>query len=372
MKTLSGLIFLLLSILLLSLTAAYWAPAYIAHCFLPLQRARTTLLSPLPFSLGDVLYAATACYLLYHIVRFFRRRRQQQQRPGAWRIIRQLLTVVMGFYLLLFVLWGLVYEQPRLARRLGITGMDRVSKEELIAFDSLLVQRLNQLQPGYQSLALQQINPIAAAAYTSRAAGIAVHAKASLLGNGMAYTGIDGYFNPFTGEAQVNGHNPHFMQPFIVAHEMAHQAGVAEEGDANLMAYITCMESRHPTLQYSACLNLWLYAHRKVRGIDSNRANTLKRQLNAVSRAQLDTLKQRQEQFHTFLDDWSAVLFDAYLKLENQKEGLGSYRSVVYSALCWERQRHRPAAARYWNNSGFPVIFAKAYPASARSCCLIP
>ncbi len=55
------------------------------------------------------------------------------------------------------------------------------------------------------------------------------------LGN---YLGFTGYYNPFTGEAQVNTTVPQFLLPNIALHEMGHQIGYAKEDEANFSAYL--------------------------------------------------------------------------------------------------------------------------------------
>jgi hypothetical protein len=158
--------------------------------------------------------------------------------------------------------------------------------------------------------------------------------------------GFGGYFNPFTHEAQVNNLKPNYTSPLTTCHEMAHQTGIAAEDDANLKAYIECVESDEVTFQYSAYFNIWLYAHSKVYQMDSNKANLLKRQLNHITIGHINLLKRRTVRYHTFLDDWSAYIFDWFLKMGDQQDGIVSYQNVVYSALLWEQKQHEIRAKR--------------------------
>src|ERR1044071_7173753 len=104
----------------------------------------------------------------------------------------------------------------------------------------------------------------------------------------MQYLGIQGYYNPFTGEAQVNSALPEFMLPFVVCHEMAHQSGIAAEDDANLLAYAICTSAPDSSFVYSGYFNLWLYTQSKLKQEDSSLAAAMLETLNPASRAQVD------------------------------------------------------------------------------------
>lgn len=144
--------------------------------------------------------------------------------------------------------------------------------------------------------------------------------------------GVDGYYNPFTGEGQILGDLPAFMLPFVLAHEMAHQAGVAAEGDANLVAYTISMMSGDSTFIYSASVNLWLYARRRLYYYDSTYANSTSKLLPPYTRRQLDTLEKMYDKYEGMLSRYSAGIYDSYLKLQHQTNGIKSYSNVVYEA----------------------------------------
>jgi hypothetical protein len=79
----------------------------------------------------------------------------------------------------------------------------------------------------------------------------------SYLGN---YLGFQGYYNPFSGEGQVNTTIPRFLEPFVTAHEIAHQVGYARENEANFVAYLACREYESPAFRYSLYLDMYGYA----------------------------------------------------------------------------------------------------------------
>lgn len=75
--------------------------------------------------------------------------------------------------------------------------------------------------------------------------------KPSVFKNVMGFTGILGYYNPFTAEAQYNSELPSTFLPFTTAHESAHQLGFAREQEANFIGYLIGIHSENMELKYS-------------------------------------------------------------------------------------------------------------------------
>jgi hypothetical protein len=333
------LLVLVVAVVFLNVVSAQYVQWYSSQAFTVLQKLRCVIFNVIPFSFGDVLYSFTIGYLLYSVFQFFRQKKWKQTRGLLIGLLR-FVNITLVLSILIFLFWSALYSQAKLQQCLALPSAKDISPQMLIDFDANLIKRMNQLAVRIDSLPTKQLNTLLGRQYRQSGIPFLPKTKPSLLGNGLSYFGIEGYFNPFSGEAQINAKLPNFILPFVMAHEMAHQTGIAAEDDANLMAYIQCVESNNVTMQYSACFNIWLYTHRRVRKIDSNIAGLLKTKLNYISLRHIALLKQRNIQYHTFLDDWSSYLFDAFLKMGNQEEGIASYQGVAYSALCWEQKRH--------------------------------
>ena len=155
----------------------------------------------------------------------------------------------------------------------------------------------------------------------------------------MERIGVEGYYNPFTGEGQVNKELPGFVLPFVISHEMAHQAGIAAEDDANLMAYAVGTTTTDSSFRYSAYLNIWAYTNNRLYRRDSTLANQHEAALNPLSRAHLDTLEQLARKYHNEAARYSSAFYDGYLKLQKQKQGIRSYANVTFSA--WQQELKR-------------------------------
>lgn len=91
----------------------------------------------------------------------------------------------------------------------------------------------------------------------------------------MTYTHISGVYTFFTGEANLNTNYPEYINVFTVAHEMAHQRGIARENEANFLAYLVCTESDDVYMQYSGHLNMFEYLVSALNKVDSKTAGTL-------------------------------------------------------------------------------------------------
>jgi hypothetical protein len=246
-------------------------------------------------------------------------------------------------YYMRFICFIYNYYKPSLAHYWRIN--DTISKpdSQLAAFDGFLVDRLNTYAPHYHTLSFKIIDTSSRGYYKrftdSKSKLSGLQAKPSLFNFLMQHLGIQGYYNPFTGEAQVNRFLPGFMLPFVVCHEMAHQSGVANEGDANLMAYVVSTATNDTAFNYSAYLNIWLYVQSRMRYKDSTMAKKYMLQLNGLTKAHIDTLRAIRKKYQGTMSNYSSMFYDEYLRLHSQKGGIHSYSDVIMAAWAWEQKR---------------------------------
>ncbi len=324
---------------------------YATYIFRPYQAFRNLLFGYIPFSLGDLLYFAAALGLIalsiqwvYFLIRF----RTHKEYLG-----HSLLNTINTFaivYLLFFIGWGGNYYKPSLVRYWNLNPNATNNDSLLYTYDQYLINRLNTLAPHYEDVPFRMIDKCAQTYYKlytdSRSRLSGLRAKPSVYGYFMQYLGIQGYYNPFTGEAQVNRFLPSYMLPFVVCHELAHQSGIGAEDDANLMSYALCISSGDKDFSYSAYFNIWLYTHNRLRQTDTAQASQLLHTLNPLSYSHLDTLRAIRRRYRSKLNDYSSAMYDEYLKLHNQTDGIDSYYGVVLSAWAWEQQRQFKAVTK--------------------------
>lgn len=316
---------------------------YDAYIFRPFQSVRNIIFSVVPVSVGDILYIAGALALvfvlikwIYYLVTF-----KTHKHELGLSLLQTL--IVIGIIYIVFILgWGGNYYKPSLTSFWKLDKSHWSRDSTLAQFDKYLVKKLNDYAPGYRSLTFKKIDKDAKLYYKeytdSRTRNYGVKVKASIFGYLMQHLGIQGYYNPWTGEAQVNKYLPSFMLPFVICHEMAHQSGIAAEDDANLLSYAISTVPEDTIFRYSAYFNLWLYTNARLRMYDSMQANQLRHSLNKITLAHLDTLRQIRRKYSSDLNDYSGVLYDGYLKLHHQKDGIESYNKVAITAWAWEQK----------------------------------
>ena len=148
----------------------------------------------------------------------------------------------------------------------------------------------------------------------------------SYLGN---YLGFQGYYNPFSGEGQVNTTVPRFLEPFVTAHEIAHQVGYARENEANFVAFLACRSSSSPGVKYSMYFDMYNYAIREVGRRDTLMVLSFNQKLHP------QVTRDRQELREFFLKYKNPIEpiimwgYGHFLKANNQPAGKETYNEVV-------------------------------------------
>ena len=331
-------------------------PAYDEHIFYPFQSFRGRIFGTTPFSLGDIIYVIMGLSLLVTLLKWVAWLLSVRECREKFGIsFFQVLNNALFLYLFFIFGWGANYYKSTLPKSWGLVPTDsflqQLSREEfkqmvktdLMTFDTFLVRRINDYAPHYRAYPLDTINRRAITYYQqhtdSRVKESGLGIKPTFFGYFMERLGIEGYYNPFTGEGQINDKLPSFVLPYLISHEMAHQAGIAAEGDANLMAYALCTATDDSSFRYSAYLQIWLYTNRRLYYRDSTAALGLEKQLNKLTLAHLDTLEEINKKSDNEYARYSSDLFDSYLKMNDQKEGIQSYGNITATAWRLEQKR---------------------------------
>jgi hypothetical protein len=324
-----------------------YSPAAVAfyneYIFAPLQVLRTTVLGFIPLSIGDIIYILGGILLLvtigkwiYYLAKF------KNYKHQLFHSLLNFVIIVGVVYVVFLIGWGGNYYKQSLTNYWELDRSGWADTTTLVAFDESLIAKLNSYAPAYRALGFKETEKRAITYYRrytdSKTKQNGINTKSSVFGNLMEYLAVQGYYNPFTGEAQVNKHLPSFMLPYVVCHEMAHQCGIAAEDDANLLAYVLATEVNDVSFNYSACFNAWLYTHSRLKAIDSNKANELKKKLNPLSVSHVDTLRQLRMRYRSMFSKYSGQFYDYYLKFHKQEQGIHSYNYVTVSAWAWEQR----------------------------------
>lgn len=161
----------------------------------------------------------------------------------------RVLSAALALLVLFSVLWyPLCLTGPAQAETADADAVFRLCAE--------LVSELN--QGGRQTISVQEALVLSRDVMRAPAA-----AKAVRYPEWMRALRVAGMFIPFTGEALVDATRSPVAIPFTAAHELAHMLGIADEAEANFVAYENCV-AYGGAFAYSARLWVLRYALTRV------------------------------------------------------------------------------------------------------------
>ncbi len=239
---------------------------------LPLRQGLARVCSVFPFSVAELLCTlavlAVPAWLVWTAASVARRK---PRLPVFLRRLCLLLTVVLILYLLLCLLLGASYRGESFQDRSGLQTRPETA-ETLAAVTALFARRLGETadtvernENGEFSVPLDAIFGEAASVYRGAErlfpflALRDVTPKRAFYSRLMSWFNYTGFYFPYTGEATVNVDTPPALIPATIAHEMAHQRGVASEQEANFVAVLACLESKNDAYAYSGALMAFIH-----------------------------------------------------------------------------------------------------------------
>jgi hypothetical protein len=293
----------------------------------------------LPFSIGDWLYGFFVLWLLLQVTRFLRRCYTTGLKKNFLAAWLPAIKILLILYTAFNLLWGLNYNRAGIASQLEIeTG--EYTTASLFNIDSLLLLKVNESRRQIATDSLydmhtREIFEKASQYYAGSARRFPFFenkfssVKKSMWGWLGNYTGFTGYYNPFTGEAQVNTTVPAFLLPFTTCHEIAHQLGYAKENEANFVGYLVATQSGDVAFSYSAYLELFIYANRALYSVDSAAAKHFATRLDTAVIQDLDTWTRFVKKHKNPAEPVISWLYGKYLQGNQQPEGVQSYDRVT-------------------------------------------
>ena len=247
-------------------------------------------------------------------------------------------TVVWGAvcYLAFLGCWGLNYRREALTTRLRYDAQ-AVTPQALDALAATAGARVNALYAtahaaGWPSAGDARVDPALAAAFAraARATGGGdvrpARPKATHLDWYFRRAAVDGMTDPFFLETLVAEGPLPLERPFVIAHEWSHLAGLADEGEANFLGWLTCVYGPPPA-QYSG----WLFLTEQLQAALPRRARApFLATLQAGPRADLAAIRARVARTYSprvASAGWR--VYDRYLKANRVESGAASYSDVL-------------------------------------------
>lgn len=350
------LIVILLSLIILIKVFAY-DPAFVEKYFTlgvfpGISHLLRLVTGWIPFSLGDVLYFFAGIWLMYKMIYFIVKlvKRKQGTRIFASGMLK-FFILAMAVYIIFNIFWGLNYNRKGIASQLGLDAKN-YNDIDLKNMQQLLIQKVNESKqilitahsayPPDSELFLRAnkcyeqtaaLYPFMRYKYSS--------VKSSLFSRWGSYLGFTGYYNPFSGEAQLNTTVPKFVLPYTTCHEMAHQLGYAKEDEANFAGYLAATSSTDHLFHYSTYLDLFVYANNELYLVDSVSAKQAYTQLSQPVKADIKEWRDFLISHRNFMDVFITWAYGKYLKANEQPQGMRTYNEVIGDLIAFYKKTGR-------------------------------
>ncbi|TAE10461.1 MAG: DUF3810 domain-containing protein [Bacteroidetes bacterium] len=333
----------------LSTFPEYVEEYYSSNLYISIAQAQRFISGFLPFAVGDVVYTLYAIWWLVTLIDVVKAvSKKTLLARNFWMEtsynIRQFVFIIIVFYLL----WGINYQRYGIAYQMNLTAKG-FQPMELKPLGNEVVQTLNtiraKIKPGkiHKPRSAQMYSSIATA-YSDMALDYEFISyeypsiKNSLYGGLMAKFGISGYYNPFTGEANVNNKLPSFIVPAVAAHEVAHQIGYASEDEASFVGYLSTRYTVDPLIVYSQTLDLYFHILREVGRVDTALVKQWQQQLHPGVKQDIAEYREYLQNNESFLNGLSSAAFDGFLKANSQEQGIQSYNLVLEWVLAFRKK----------------------------------
>ncbi len=306
-----------------------------------ISKVQRVLFGWIPFSVGDLFYAFLILIILIKTGKFFKllfQKRLTRQYFGAG--LQQAIFFGLFVYVFFNLFWGLNYNRKGIAYQLKLE-VKLYSLADLDTLTTVIQGKVNEYavfvsEDQRDSFNRKKILFTGATEAFRTAAGeypfLKYSSKSvkpslfSYLGN---YLGFQGYYNPFSGEAQVNTTVPRFLEPFVTTHEIAHQLGYGKENEANFVGYLACKSYSNNAFRYSVYYDMYNYALLEVYRRDTTLAKAFQEKAHPQ-------VKKDQKEYRDFYRKYKNPIepiimwgYGHFLKANNQPAGKRSYNEVV-------------------------------------------
>ncbi|MHA4894772.1 DUF3810 domain-containing protein [Pedobacter sp. PWIIR3] len=336
LKRLFLLFAIALAILLIGLNEHLVESIYSDRFYLFTSIVQRFVSSILPFAIGDFLYLGLIIYILKKAYIFFKRLFRNSLRKTDWVIMPlRIINFCLLLYLIFKLSWGLNYSRPSIAQQLGISN-EKYNTPQLVKLGELFVKKLNYLQGVKKTrFSISELKEISSQGY------LAMEQKNQFFDyhipsvkpvlNSWIITkiGIEGYYNPLSGEANINMRLPSVALPFVACHEIAHQLGVGREDEANLIGYLVAANSKNEFFRYAAVYAMLKSILFEIRIKSPDDYERIYATINKGTVRDFEADRNFWRRYNNEMFGYLDVAFDRFLKLNNQSKGTDSYQDIV-------------------------------------------
>ncbi len=305
----------------------------------------------LPFSLAEAVLVSLPFIAIGYMAASSVSTKRDESNYNYYRWLRPLISCILVILTIFLGAFGPAYGRKKLADNLELEQKP-VSSDELAYTGGIIGDEITKfiddikfdaagasIMPYDYDTLVDKVNEAfkkyaAEADYISH---FSSNPKPIALSKPMTYTHISGVYTFMTGESNINTNYPDFLMPFTMAHEMAHQRGIAREDEANFVAFLVCIGSDDAYIRYSGYANMANYIANAL-----NTANYNKYVDMMVNHFPTEVMKEfvaYSEFFDEYRDSTASevtgVVNNAFLQSQGQSAGTKSYGLVVDLAVAY-------------------------------------
>lgn len=291
----------------------------------------------IPFSIGDIFYLLISVLAIRWVYRNLRR-----IRTDLMMFVVDIAATLAIVYFTFNILWGFNYYRVPLHQSLNLKT--DYTNEQLISTTKRLIEKSNNMhrQLGYpdsvkidlpythKEIFDSSINGYNNLAKTHPNLSYSpISLKKSTWSLGLTYMGYSGYYNPFSGEAQVNDKIMAYKFPVVNCHEQAHQLGYAAENEANFLAALATINNDDPYIQYTGYIFSLRYCVNEIARRDMDTYHDL---LETINPGILKSYKEMRDFWKSYENPFEVIskaFWNQFLKANNQSKGIMSYSYMV-------------------------------------------
>lgn len=321
---------IVLAIVVLFSRNASMSERYMNKIYPSIATLLSTISALLPFSVYDLFIVVALLYLLKLIL--FVIIRQTSFKDFLFSLVRFVTILIAWFYLG----WGISYFRKDYYSRTNIQETT-FNADNLREFASYFISQANNSYVGFEVMEKEEIRKEIERTYNHVHEPLVLNypngkrkVKKMVFESMFTKMGISGYYGPFFNEIHINNYSLNFTYPFTLAHEMAHQFGIAKESEANLYAFIVCINSEDERIRYSAYASIISYLLNDVRALIPDEYEGI---LNSVKPEIIEDLQRNRQHWlsarNKTLSDAQNKVYDAYLKGNRISSGRENYSEVV-------------------------------------------
>ena len=295
-----------------------------------------------PFSVVEWFYAAFILGAIVWVGALIHRLRTRPDRGHtAYGGLLGLLCLFLTAGGLYCVLWGVNYYADGFQEKSGIYAQP-VTVEELERVATYFAENVGELadqverdENGVFAVDRDDIFAESTAVYENISQEFPFLAREDRVPKKMFFSRLfsamnfTGFYSPYTGESNLNVDSPACLLPATIAHELAHQRGIASEQECNFLAIAASTASDSPVYQYSGYLMGYIHLGNALYRADRARWERVYAMLPETVVADLRYHSAYWDQFEGAAADVSQKIYDATLRSYGQSDGIQSYGTVV-------------------------------------------